>query len=427
MGSESERARAVAREANPYDARFLDHEFETYALMREHCPVAHSEAAQSSGMNGMYLLTRYDHSTEFLQDWERFSNQTRSYPVRPWIPQAIDPPAQVAYRRIFNPWFTVDEMRPLEPYLQKFAEEMCDRMLEKEAFDFVAEFADPFPTQVFCQLAGFPLEDYEQIMDWKNTLMHVNDGHSRGRALAVTMANELGFDVPDGTQITGEQELAVRGEVGQRIYKYLAGLIDKRRAEPRDDMISKLVESTYEGERPLTQEELEDTLFLFYMAGLDTVASVLGLIVHTFADNPQKRQEFIDLMEDKERVGPAVEELVRYHSIVLLPRRVTREAEFHGVSLKENDTMMCPTMAANRDPAEFPNPDEIIYDRLPNRHIGFGLGPHRCIGIHLARREVRIALQVFHRRCPNYSLDPNGTVEAFAAMKGLAALPLVKA
>jgi cytochrome P450 len=229
-----------------------------------------------------------------------------------------------------------------------------------------------------------------------------------------------------GTPLDADSEMAVRTEVGKRIYAYMAELMDRRRAEPRDDMISRLLAAEYEGERPLTQEEIEDTLFLFFMAGLDTVASAMGLIVETFAQDADKRHEFIALMDDAERVDAAIEELVRYHAIVLLPRRVTADAELRGTTFAEGEQVLCPTMAANRDPAEFDDPDDLIFDRVPNRHIGFGLGPHRCIGIHLARRELRIALQVFHQKCPDYELHPDRAVQAFGGMKGLAALPLVK-
>ena len=187
-----------------------------------------------------------------------------------------------------------------------------------------------------------------------------------------------------------------------------------------------MLDTKYQGERPLSQEELEDTLFLLFMAGLDTVASALGLIVQEFATNPEKRREFVALMEDPQKVGPALEELVRVHAIVPLPRRVTREHSFHGALFRQEDMVTVPTMAANRDAEEFPNPHEIQYDRSPNRHLGYGLGPHRCLGIHLARRELRIALQVLHRKLPDYHLDPDQKAVAFGGMKGLASLPLVK-
>ena len=160
-------------------------------------------------------------------------------------------------------------------------------------------------------------------------------------------------------------------------------------------------------------------------------ASALVLPVHVivqgFAQNEPKRREFIELMEDPKKVGMAIEELVRVHSIVLLPRRVTREVSMHGALFHAEDQVLVPTQAINMDPEEFPNPHEIDYERFPNRHVGFGLGPHRCLGIHLARRELRIALQVLHRKLPDYRLDPDSKAIGFGGMKGLASLPLVKA
>ena len=424
------RAVSEARDFNPYPSEFLEHEFETYDLLREHLPVARSEAMQNStlgGNQGGWVLTRYDDSSEILRNTEDFSSQTANYPVRPWIPQAIDPPMHTSYRRILNPWFTADAMAKLEPGLEKFADELVDKMLRNDAFDFVADFADPFPTVVFCQLAGFPLEDYPQIMDWKNLVMHTNDGHPRGVELARAKARELGLDLGDGERLPHETGLAVRQRAGQEVYAYFVDLLEKRRREPQDDLVTKLLEAKYEGERPLTQEELEDTLFLLFMAGLDTVASALGLIVQTLARDAAKRQEFVALMENPQEVLLAIEELVRVHSFVLLPRRVTRELSFHGALFRAEDQVLVPTQAADRDPDEFEDPDKIVYLRSPNRHLGFGLGPHRCLGIHLARRELRIALQVFHRRLPDYRLDPERKAVAFGGMKGLASLPLVKA
>ncbi len=425
---ELNRAVSTARDFDPYPSEFLEHEFETYDLLREHLPVARSEAMTggSLGRSDGWVLTRYKDSSEVLRNPEDFSNQVADYPVRPWIPQAVDPPMHTSYRRILNPWFTMDAMGKLEPHLQQYAEGLVDKMLEKEAFDFVTEFADPFPTVIFCELAGFPLEDYERIMDWKNVIMHASDGHPRGYELARASALDLGLDVGDGERLPSDVALAVRGRAAQEVYGYFAGLLEQRRVDPKDDLVTKLIEAKFDGERSLTQEELEDTLFLLYMAGLDTVASALGLIVRTFAEDEAKRREFVALMEEPTKVGPAIEELVRVHSIVLLPRRVTRELSFNGALFRAEDQVLVPSQAANRDPEEFSDPNEIVYDRGPNRHLGFGLGPHRCLGIHLARRELRIALQVFHRKLPDYHLDPDKMAVAFGGMKGLASLPLVK-
>ena len=153
----------------------------------------------AQGVTGGWVLTRYADAAEVLRNTEDFSSQIGSYPVRPWIPQAIDPP--IAHR-----------LPPdLEPVVhgggdgEARAAPRCStpkssstRMLAKDEFDFVAEFADPFPTVIFCELAGFPAADYPQIMDWKNTLMHASDGHTRGHELARARARALGLELGDG-------------------------------------------------------------------------------------------------------------------------------------------------------------------------------------------------------------------------------------
>jgi len=420
------RAISAARELDQSKAEFLDHEFETYRLLRENTPVARSEhGAMGMGAGGTWFLTRYDDIAEVLREPENYSSQVSAYPVRPWIPQAIDPPMHTGYRRILNPWFTVDAMSKLEPHLEQFAAKLVDEMVAKDEFDFVADFADPFPTAVFCELAGFPVEDYPQIMDWKNTLMHANDGHPRGAELALERAKSLGLEVPE-EGLSDDLHNQIRASVGIEIYGYLAAQLEAHRKQPGDDLISKLLAAQYEGERSLTEEELQDTLFLLFMAGLDTVASTLGLIVRAFAEQPEERAAFVALLDDPRALAEAVEELVRVHAIVTMPRRVTRDLEFRGARFRSEDVVACATPAANRDPEAFENPDALIFDRNPNRHMGFGLGPHRCLGIHLARRELRIALQALHRALPNYELHPERPPIVFGGMKGASSVWLVK-
>ena len=416
------RAVSVARDIDMSKGEFLEHEFETYSLLREMLPVARIGSSMLRGPDelekGAWLVTRYDDGCAVLSNTDGFSSQASDYPVRPWIPQAIDPPQHTSYRRIMNKWFTPDAMSAMEPHLEEFAEELVDKMLEKDEFDFVADFADPFPAKIFCELMGFPVEDHEWIMDYKNMLMHANDGHSGGARLAREKAEELGAAVNDDSTLPPDTMMQVRGTIAMGLYGYFGKLLEARRAEPKDDLITRLIEASYEDERELTEEELLDTMFLYYMAGLDTVASCLGLTIISLAENPDKRQEFVELMEDPLKVTMAVEELVRVNSIVLLPRRCTEDQVFDGAEFKTGDQVICPTQACNRDPEQFENPDEIIFDRVPNRHMGFGHGPHRCLGIHLARREMRIALQVLHRKLPDYELHPEKKPELFGGMKG---------
>jgi cytochrome P450 len=427
--TDRERALQAAQSFDSSKAEFLEHEFETYDLLREHLPIA--QVRQAPLMPGApestpYVLTRYDHVSEVLRNTSDFSSRIDIYPMRPWIPQAIDPPEHTSYRRILNPWFTADAMRALEPHIEAYAEKLLDAMLANDEFDAVAGFADPLPTVIFCELMGYPDEDYGRIMEWKNVIMHAADGHSRGRAAAFAKARELGLDADETKPMDPMVSLQVRARTAGQVYAYFGELLEQRRKEPRGDLISRLLAAQYEGERPLRQEELEDTMFLLFMAGLDTVASVLGLALRGFALDAAKRREFVALMEEPRRLDAAIEELVRFHAIVTAPRRVTRDLRFHDVALGKGDVVACVTQAANRDPAEFERRDELVFDRSPNRHTGFGIGPHRCLGIHLARRELKIGLRALHRRLPDYRLHPDRPPELFGGMKGVGSLWLVK-
>ena len=427
--SDRERALAAAESFDSSKAEFLDNEFEIYDLLREHLPVAKVRSAPlmpGAPETTPYVLTRHDHVSEVLRNTDDFSSQINIYPIRPWIPQAIDPPEHTGYRRILNPWFTVTEMRVLEPHIEACAEKLLDKMLELDEFDLVADFADPLPTAIFCELMGFPSEDYNRLMDWKNAIMHASDGHSRGLALSYQKAAEFGLEADPSKPMDPAVSMQVRALTAAQVYAYFAELLELRRKEPRSDLITRLLTAKYEGARELSQEELEDTMFLMFMAGLDTVASVIGLVVRGFALDSAKRSEFVALMDDPQLLAPAVEELVRVHAIVTAPRRVTRDMLFHGVQFLENDIVACVTPAANRDPDQFEQRDELVFDRSPNRHTGFGIGPHRCLGIHLARRELRIALRVLHRRLPDYRLHPDRPPEVFGGMKGVGSLWLVR-
>ncbi|MCY3794692.1 MAG: hypothetical protein OXG51_09995, partial [Gammaproteobacteria bacterium] len=203
-------ALSAAREYNPYTAKWLEHEFETYALLREELPIARVEVRNRLEPTDGWLITRYDDASAVLSDTETYSSQARGYPQRPWIPQAIDPPAHTAYRRIMNRWFTPDAMAAMEPHLEEFASELLDKMLRKDEFDFVADFADPFPTVIFCELFGFPLEDYPQLMEWKNILMHADDGHSAARELVLAKARELGSSPGESGELGAEALTQVR-------------------------------------------------------------------------------------------------------------------------------------------------------------------------------------------------------------------------
>jgi cytochrome P450 len=172
----------------------------------------------------------------------------------------------------------------------------------------------------------------------------------------------------------------------------------------------------------VTEDEVLDMAWLLFLAGLDTVTSALSFSFHFLATHAEHRHQ---LMENPALIPSAVEELLRYHSFVSSVRTATRDVEFHGIELREGDRILPASVLAARDPEEFERPDQMVFDRSANRHMAFGAGPHRCLGAHLARLEMRVAIEEFHRRVRDYELLPGGRVLFHAAgTMGMDALSL---
>ncbi|MEE8347396.1 MAG: cytochrome P450 [Dehalococcoidia bacterium] len=415
------KAAAVASELNLMAADFPEREFEMYRILRQHLPVSRSVGMGGGNLFGedgarsSWFFARHEDVFYALRHPEIFSSQI-GFPL---IPQGVDPPEHTEYRKIMNPWFTNQALSPLEPVVRDVANELLDKMLEKGEFDFVKEFSEPFPTILFCQVAGFPLEDVPKMMRWKDIFVH---------SMRAGKAEELGLGIPTDDEGLPQTEALrqVLAKTTQELYAYCSELFEERRRDPKEDILTSLVQAKYAGERPLRDDELLQIAHLFILGGLDTVTGSLGLIIAFFAEHPEKRREFIALMDDPERLSSAIEELVRFTSIVSPARRVARDFTYRGLQLREGDFIILSTPSANRDERVFENPDEVIFDRHPNPHIGFIVGPHRCLGMNLARRELGIGLQEFHRRVPGYALKPGEKAGVYGGgVKGVDYLPLV--
>jgi cytochrome P450 len=199
--------------------------------------------------------------------------------------------------------------------------------------------------------------------------------------------------------------MQVLNRTGGEIYELFDTLIEERRNHPHDDVISQFLAADVDGER-LSHEEILDILFLFLIAGLDTVSDTLTCFYAFLAQHPGHREQIVD---DPSCIDGAVEELLRWESPVPMssPRAATEDITLpNGCKLAEGSMVLLAYGSANVDPAEYPDTTEVKFDRTPNRHIAFGKGPHRCLGSHLARRELRITLREWHRRIPNYWLTP---------------------
>jgi cytochrome P450 len=253
-------------------------------------------------------------------------------------------------------------MRALEDDIEALARKLVDGILAKGETEFMADFGEVFPVQIFLKLFGLPLEHTEQFLKWENLLLH-------------------------SRTIEGRQEGA------RAIVAYLRKVIAERRVDPVDDLLSYVATTEIEG-RKLTPDEALGVAFLLYSAGLDTVANMLGFMFKHFAEHPQDQQK---LRDDPALIPDALEELMRAYPIVVSGREVTRDVEFHGVKMRKGDVVSLATMLAGRDEREFPNPDVVDFGREKVSHITFAAGPHRCVGSHLARheRQVREAIQVY--------------------------------
>jgi len=202
----------------------------------------------------------------------------------------------------------------------------------------------------------------------------------------------------------------------------LGELINARRKEPRDDLVSYLTRATID-DRQLTDMELLAISFLLYMAGLDTVAGMLTYIFRHLAEHPNHRSR---LREHPETIPDAVEEFLRYYAIVTTARFVTRDVEFAGCPMHAGDRVVLPTAASGRDPKQLADADKFIIDRPQNRHLSFGAGPHRCLGSHLARVELAVAIEEWHKRIPDYRIEPRANItQHVEGVAGLDTLPLV--
>lgn len=363
-----------------------------YKALRESVPVFRSPQA--------VVLSRLSDIEMALKHTELFSSNMDAVDLgnlRPLIPLQIDPPEHAKYRRILDPLFTPREMARREPEVTKLVNEMIDGFADRGECDFHAEFAVPLPCTVFLQLLGLPLEDLDKFLAWK-------DGVIR----------------PEGVR-GYEKHGQAAAPAARQIYDYFERAIDDHIAHPRDDVLSALIAADVEGQ-PLSREELLDICFLFLIAGLDTVTDSLDCFFVYLARHPEQRRL---LVEQPDILPSAIEELLRWETPVPGVARVAmQDVEVGGCPISKGERVSPLLGAANTDPAEFPDPEVVDFRRNPNRHRAFGAGPHRCLGSHLARMELRVALHEFHRRIPDYEIPPGTELKYTRGLRSVEALPL---
>ncbi len=348
----------------------------------------------------MMLLTRHEDVMWALRHPEIFSSNMDAIDignVRPLIPLQIDPPDHVKFRRLLDPLFAPREMEKLEGDVRALVTDLIDDFVDSGTCEFNAAVAVPLPCTVFLRLMGLPLDDLDLFLRFKDGIIRPQaETTAAGRAMA--------------------------RETGQEIYAYFEHVIAQRREQPEDDLLSGFISAEIDGQR-LTTEDILDISYLFLLAGLDTVTASLGCAVAYLADHPDRQQS---LRDDPSRVPAAVEELLRWETPVPgVVRAAVADCEVAGTTITAGQTVTCLLASANTDENEFPDPESVDFDRAANRHLAFGGGLHRCLGSHLARLEMRVALEELHRRVPAYSIQAGETPIYTMGIRGVEYLPLV--
>lgn len=350
------------------------HLHETLATMRADHPVTRSEEH-----GGFWVVTRYEDVLKVAQDWRTFSSARGvSVPdtkmVVKAIPEHLDPPLHREYKRLINAWFTPAAVAPYEEPTRALVNHLIDGFVEAGECDFMADFARPFPGLAFFDLVLNAPSD---------RLAEINE-----------MATSA--SVPTNPD---------RGKAWQGMYAWISEFIETRRREgPRGDVVDAVIAAEIEG-KPITDEDIIGVIQLLILGGLDTTAGALGQIMIRFCHEPEIPAL---LRSEPERIHDAVEELLRLEPpFIAIARTATTDVEIDGHHIKEGDKVLIYWASANRDEAEFRCPAHFDLERSSNRHLAFGVGPHRCAGSNLARLNLRVALEEVVRRLDEIRL-PDG-------------------
>jgi cytochrome P450 len=350
--------------------------------------------------NQFFLVTRMADIRHSYQTPEIFSNSAvvpaDPNPVYRWIPEMLDGHLHTAWRQLLGPFFTPAAVANMEPTVRRRFLEVLDGVAARGERDLVHDVALLYPNVIFMDMFGLPRDHAEQFQAWEVDILH--GGHT------------------DGGQRRLDAMIAVMG--------YFSGLIKERRENPdpsRTDIVSKSTDFHIDGE-PVSDQDLLDFCLLMFMAGLDTVAAQLTFSWWHLATHDHDRHRIVD---DPTLIPTAIEEFLRYYSFVTPSRKVMHDTEIAGCPIKAGQMVHLPLVSANRDPREFERANEVLIDREPNRHIAFGAGPHRCLGSHLARQELRIAMEEWHRRIPDYRLAPDAEILEHGGQIGISNLPII--
>lgn len=354
--------------------------------------------AHTTRYGGAYLPTRFADIQDIAADTEHFSS--RQVVVRETEPSNFggappitsDPPKHAWARRMLLPPFSPTEVKKRIGDMRAICNDLIDQFEADETFDGARQYAEHIPVRVIAGMLGLPESDGDKFRHWINKI--VVEGV-----------------VDDEANLEGLTEIT----------EYFQEQVERRRRQPTDDLISTIMSFTYEDGEPFKETHIIGSLRLVLIAGIDTTWSSIGAAIWHLARTPADRER---LVADPALIPNAVEEFLRAFAPVTMARLIAKDRNVNGCPFKAGETLLLPFPAANRDPAQFARPNDVIIDREnAHRHAAFGMGIHRCVGMHLARAEIRTALEVLLSRMPHFELAGDVTW-ARGPIRGPRVLPL---
>ncbi|KCZ94251.1 cytochrome P450 [Hyphomonas johnsonii] len=355
-------------------------------------PLSHQDRGGEG--RGAWVLTKAEDIRKMLQNANLFSSaEPRSYAMgESWklIPLELDPPEHGKFRAPINPLLSPKRVAALEPRMREIAAKLIDQIKNDHECEFIATFGEQMPVRVFLEMMGMADDELAKFRDWADMIVH---------------------------------DRARRGQAMSEVKVFLQEQIAEHRANPREGTLVTEVLSFKAGDKPFSDEEVLGTVFLLFIGGLDTVVSSLSFHFRYLAENPDEQRR---LREDPSLLPDAVEELFRAFPVVTTGRILSEDTDMFGVQMKKGDMVAGSTLLSTSDPDEFENPEIIDLARSPNRHNAFSFGPHRCLGSHLARREVQVAIDEWLKRMPEFRVKPGTEFETLGGgVMGMRELPLV--
>ncbi len=357
------------------DAEGLRNPQPLYRMIRDVAPAITFDRGGST----ITVVGGHDDVLTVLRTPEVFSSNAEAVAIgqiRPLIPLQIDPPDHAKFRKLLDPLFAPKRIAPLEASTRELVRGLVEQIASDGHANFHAAVAEPLPSTVFLQLLGLPVSRAKEFIALKDGIIRPD---ARSAAERRTMV--------DAT--------------GAQIYAVLEAVVDARTAEPQDDFVSSFLASEVDGER-LTRDEVIDICYLFFLAGLDTVTASLDCFLAYLAQHPEQRQRLVD---DPSIIPAAVEEMLRWETPVTGVARITvQDTVLNGCPIPKGSFVSPVLGSANTDERFWERADVVDFDRAANKHLAFGGGVHRCLGSHLARMELRVALEEWHARIPDYRL-----------------------